>query len=168
MNRVSSLGFVALFGLAAGVGCASDPAPVDSGAGDVVDAAVARDVVTPPSDMVTAVDVAIDAPPRDVVAAPTCTDGQRNGTETDVDCGGSCPRCGMGRTCGGPTDCADPLTCVGGGCYAVSCADGVQNGMETDTDCGGSSCPRCATGRRCQAPTDCVSAACAMNACAAR
>jgi hypothetical protein len=48
---------------------------------------------------------------------PTCSDGVRNGNETGVDCGGSCPAC--------PT-----------------CTDGVQNGTETGVDCGGS-CPAC-------------------------
>ena len=28
---------------------------------------------------------------------PTCTDGITNGSETDVDCGGSCPRCAIGK-----------------------------------------------------------------------
>ena len=30
---------------------------------------------------------------------PTCTDGVRNGTETDVDCGGTCASCGTGGGC---------------------------------------------------------------------
>ena len=38
-------------------------------------------------------------------AAPTCTDGFRNGTETDVDCGGSCPDCGLGKHCTAAADC---------------------------------------------------------------
>ncbi|MCB0598447.1 MAG: T9SS type A sorting domain-containing protein [Lewinellaceae bacterium] len=51
---------------------------------------------------------------------PTCTDGIQNGSETGVDCGGTCPPC--------PT-----------------CNDGIQNGDETGVDCGGSSCPACPT-----------------------
>ena len=27
---------------------------------------------------------------------PACVDGERNGDETDVDCGGSCDPCGIG------------------------------------------------------------------------
>lgn len=39
-------------------------------------------------------------------AVATCTDGIKNGTETDVDCGGgTCPKCGVGRTCATPSDC---------------------------------------------------------------
>lgn len=52
---------------------------------------------------------------------PTCSDGEQNGDETGVDCGGStCPPC-------------------------PSCSDGEQNGDETGVDCGGS-CPPCADG----------------------
>ena len=37
---------------------------------------------------------------------PTCTDGIKNGTETDTDCGGgSCPGCALQRHCAAPTDC---------------------------------------------------------------
>ncbi len=42
-----------------------------------------------------------------VCQAPTCTDGVRNGTESDVDCGGgACPVCGLCRTCRVNADCA--------------------------------------------------------------
>lgn len=33
-------------------------------------------------------------------ADPTCRDGLRNGSETDLDCGGSCPRCKQSRPAG--------------------------------------------------------------------
>ncbi len=50
---------------------------------------------------------------------PTCSDGIKNGDETGVDCGGSCPNsCAVNPTCN----------------------DGIQNGDETGVDCGGS-CP---------------------------
>src|SRR5690606_23685710 len=35
----------------------------------------------------------------------SCTDGVQNGTETDVDCGGSCGPCADGQSCGAPADC---------------------------------------------------------------
>jgi len=58
---------------------------------------------------------------------PTCTDGVKNGTETGVDCGGSCPNA----------------------CSATpTCSDGIQNGSETGVDCGGS-CTACPTGGTC-------------------
>ncbi len=37
---------------------------------------------------------------------PTCTDSKKNGDETDVDCGGSCPNaCDQGKLCLEPKDC---------------------------------------------------------------
>ncbi len=51
--------------------------------------------------------------------APTCSDGVQNGSETGIDCGGSCPAC--------PT-----------------CSDGIQNQGETGIDCGGP-CAACPT-----------------------
>jgi hypothetical protein len=41
-------------------------------------------------------------------ADPSCTDGQRNGDEVDVDCGGSCPPCeegALGSSCDSDDDC---------------------------------------------------------------
>lgn len=38
---------------------------------------------------------------------PTCTDGAKNGGETDVDCGGTCAvRCAIGKACAVSADCA--------------------------------------------------------------
>ena len=56
--------------------------------------------------------------------APTCNDGIQNGTETGIDCGGSCDPC------------VTPPTCN----------DGIQNGDETGVDCGGSNCDPCGGG----------------------
>ncbi|WP_437725574.1 trypsin-like serine protease [Sorangium sp. So ce861] len=48
--------------------------------------------------------------------APTCTDGVQNGTETDVDCGGTCTAdCANGDTCNTGADCASQ-NCVAGVC----------------------------------------------------
>jgi uncharacterized repeat protein (TIGR03806 family) len=58
-------------------------------------------------------------PAETAQSTSSCTDGVRNGTETGIDCGGSCPAC--------PT-----------------CTDGVRNGTETGVDCGGS-CSACTT-----------------------
>jgi DNA-binding beta-propeller fold protein YncE len=53
---------------------------------------------------------------------PTCTDSIKNGTESAVDCGGSCSaRCANGQTCGVGADCASG-TCTGGTCQAPSSA----------------------------------------------
>ncbi|MBA3546323.1 MAG: hypothetical protein H0T76_07570 [Nannocystis sp.] len=47
-------------------------------------------------------------------AASSCTDGLKGGLETDVDCGGACPKCGGGDGC-----------IVDGDCLANSCDAGV-------------------------------------------
>jgi hypothetical protein len=47
---------------------------------------------------------------------PTCTDGEKNGNESDVDCGGSCTdKCGNGKSCHGDGDCQSGR-CCGGTC----------------------------------------------------
>jgi hypothetical protein len=71
-------------------------------------------------------------------AAPVdrCHDRVRDGDESDVDCGGSCPlACAGGLACRGPADCQTG-TCGAGTCTAPSCTDGVRDGFETGVDCG--------------------------------
>lgn len=73
----------------------------------------------------------------DACAAPTCADGVANGDESDVDCGGACPACGDGATCGSGADCLSS-DCAAGVCESTpSCDDGVLNGGELGVDCGG-------------------------------
>jgi hypothetical protein len=55
-----------------------------------------------------------------------CTDGIKNGSETDIDCGGTCPRCATGKTCATRNDCAS-ARCEGGTC---------QTCQNPNTDCG--------------------------------
>src|SRR5689334_14792557 len=43
------------------------------------------------------------------ISSGSCTDGAKNGTETDVDCGGSCEPCATGAQCTAASDCAPPL-----------------------------------------------------------
>lgn len=107
------------------------------------------------------VDVAPDA-------APLCTDGIKNGTESDVDCGGSCEPCVDGRFCTAGTDCANGI-CTGGNCVAPSCSDNVKNGDELDVDCAGScGASTCKVGQTCDDNTQCESQMCAgTNVCIA-
>ena len=50
-------------------------------------------------------------------SAPTCTDMVKNGTESDVDCGGSCPnKCGAGKMCTKDGDCVGGTKCLNGIC----------------------------------------------------
>jgi hypothetical protein len=52
---------------------------------------------------------------------PTCSDGVRNGSETDVDCGGpGCPDCGLGEDCDVAGDCASGVCGANGVCTCGS------------------------------------------------
>ncbi len=98
--------------------------------------------------------------------APTCTDGVRDGQETDVDCGGgTCTTCAAGQHCAAPGDCASGV-CTSGICQGPTCFDGVKNGVETDVDCGGGgSCQKCAAGQTCLVSSDCQSGVCTAGFC---
>jgi len=100
--------------------------------------------------------------------APSCSDGVKNGTETDVDCGGSCPTpCPLGKGCLQGSDCAT-LYCGGTVCAPnPSCSNGVLDPGEVDVDCGGPICPSCAVGKMCLKNADCQSALCTSDKCAA-
>ena len=58
-----------------------------------------------------------------VCQAPLCGDGVKNGSETDVDCGGSCADCTPGHSCASGGDCTSGV-CTGGVCQSPTCADG--------------------------------------------
>jgi len=62
--------------------------------------------------------------------AATCANGKKDGTETDVDCGGAgCAPCAKSKVCKAPTDCATGF-CTGGKCAVCS----------KDANCGGGLC----------------------------
>ena len=94
---------------------------------------------------------------------PSCTDGKKDGDESDLDCGGSCRSCGLNATCRAHDDCLSK-TCdlkkVPSVCVGISCEDGVKNGNETDTDCGGSCTKKCDENKKCQKDSDCVQNKC--------
>ncbi len=100
------------------------------------------------------------------VAKASCTDGQKNGTEGDKDCGGTCPdRCVVGQGCNAPGDCASGF-CQGGACAAdPTCDNGQKDPGETDTDCGGTKCPQCPVSKFCKEHKDCLSLACIYGVC---
>jgi formylglycine-generating enzyme required for sulfatase activity len=144
--------------------CSSaDPHPAASGVGDA--GPTSTNDSSPPADSGRdASDASTDGPPA------ICSDGIFDGTETDVDCGGTiCPRCQDGKHCVNDGDCA------GGSCQDIdgqricrtpTCNDGKRNGDETDVDCGGKTCPRCTIGKHCTQATDCASASCDNMQCA--
>src|SRR5260370_404509 len=75
---------------------------------------------------------------------PTCTDGRKNGNETDVDCGGgACPKCVTGKSCRANTDSvsnnSNPSSqiCQQPQSTQATFTDGRKNGNETDVDWGG-------------------------------
>src|SRR6185295_1775645 len=98
-------------------------------------------------------------------AAPTCSDSQQNGDETDLDCGGSCSGkgagCATGKSCLVAGDCQSGV-CDAGKCGAGACTDQLRNGVETDVDCGGGTCPACDVNRVCAVPGDCSSGVCTL------
>src|SRR5258707_3416560 len=51
----------------------------------------------------------------DVCIDATCHDSAKNGSESDVDCGGSCEHCPIGKDCQAGTDCGS------GACGAGTC-----------------------------------------------
>jgi hypothetical protein len=116
-----------------------------------------------------------DAPPEAApvdAGAGTCDDHVRDGTETDVDCGGSCSPCGPRKSCLRDSDCsatASGCDAPSGGCFCDTvsatcvyshCYDQTLDGDETGPDCGGSACGPCAKGQGCLVDGDCTSQAC--------
>jgi hypothetical protein len=100
-------------------------------------------------------------------AGASCTDLQKNGEETDVDCGGrSCAPCAAGAACAMGTDCQSAI-CTNVTCQAPSCTDLALNGNETDLNCGGS-CPACAQGKHCSKASDCSTGNCTAGVCESR
>jgi len=97
--------------------------------------------------------------------APSCTDLMKNGSETDVDCGGSCPLpCGNGKQCAVGGDCSSGV-CSLGVCQPPTCSDGVSNGSETGVDCGGTCAAGCTAGEACVGGSDCISGVCLGGTC---
>ncbi len=106
--------------------------------------------------------------PQPYPADVSCTDNEKNGNETGVDCGGSaCGPCGDGDGCLVGTDCTSKVCLPGHTCAAPTCEDMTSNGDETGVDCGGLTCDPCAAGSPCSVNEDCVSGSCANGVCAA-
>jgi hypothetical protein len=103
----------------------------------------------------------------DLARAPTCTDGDLNGAETGVDCGGvDCTPCDDGLACVGPEDCLSGV-CDESECASPTCSDGVKNGTERGVDCGeeGGCDPKCGNGAPCEGDDGCVSDNCLEAEC---
>jgi len=100
-----------------------------------------------------------------ICGTASCFDGVKDGTETDVDCGGTCAtKCADSKACLTGNDCASGV-CFGGICRTATCTDLVKNGTETDVDCGGTCPSKCAVGKLCGTGSDCTSGICAGGVC---
>jgi hypothetical protein len=96
-------------------------------------------------------------------ANATCVNNVLDGAETDVDCGGPCPACDVGRHCATSKDCVASW-CSNGTCAVASCTNGVKDGIETDVDCG-ELCPGCGAGKACAYNSDCQGHLCVGGVC---
>ena len=96
---------------------------------------------------------------------PNCSDGQQNGNETDIDCGGGCgATCANNEVCVTDQDCLSRSCGLNRLCETPSCTDGIQNGDECDVDCG-SACANqpCLLGQYCFENQDCESSVCGVD-----
>ncbi len=92
-------------------------------------------------------------------ADPTCYDGAENGIESDVDCGGNCPKCENGEECENKDS-----NCKSGYCNVVTgkcsppdkCHNNILDNGETGVDCGGP-CDGCGEGDFCDIDDNCLS-----------
>ncbi|HEY6723893.1 MAG TPA: hypothetical protein VI197_07670 [Polyangiaceae bacterium] len=93
-----------------------------------------------------------------------CENDERDGGETDVDCGGVCEPCENGRDCAVDDDCVSDA-CIDEMCQLKTCNDGAQSPGETGMDCGGPDCQKCLPGNGCMGDDDCTSGICTDNVC---
>jgi hypothetical protein len=141
---------------------ATDTTVADTAVADTAVAAdtIALDTSTP--------DTALSDTGSTETSTTTCTDGIKNGTETDIDCGGTCSPCSVSKACLIPSDCkslfcsAADKTCTG------TCTDGEKGPGESDVDCG-ELCTACADGKKCSTSRDCLfGSTCVSGVCGGR
>ena len=99
-------------------------------------------------------------------AASPGGNGVKDGTETDIDCGGGAPGvspCADDKVCEKAADCTSAFCNAQLVCKTPTGTDEAKNGDESDVDCGGTTtgAPRCETDRTCNGAPDCVSLVCA-------
>jgi len=97
-----------------------DPAKQGStGTDDTTDTSSTGDPPTGTTEPTTTESVMTSDPVTSTTEPPAgCSDGQKNGDETDVDCGGSCGACEGGAACGGDADCTSNK-CDDGTCFPL-------------------------------------------------
>ncbi|MGC4079469.1 MAG: hypothetical protein QM702_21000 [Rubrivivax sp.] len=95
---------------------AIDASKDDGAVVDAPDGLDAADASSADASSEAAADGATDAPADAGPVLPTCSDGAKNGDETDVDCGGAaCAACANGKTCAVAPDCVSGI-CTAGVC----------------------------------------------------
>lgn len=178
--------WIALMALATAIGCGDDDR-MDPDAGDGGDAGdtATTDSGMPDMDMFDsgmsdsdtpdtgapdtgAPDMGGDTMAPDTGGGDSCSNGRRDGDETDTDCGGeTCEaRCPADDSCMVSPDC-DSGVCISGTCQPARCGDGIRNGDETGVDCGGM-CDGCSLGEMCIEEDDCDdTGACSEGICQA-
>lgn len=95
-----------------------------------------------------------------------CSNGIKDGTESDRDCGGKCAdaglRCAVTQSCKADGDCNSSV-CAEGVCAAPRnrCTNGIRDAGEGGVDCGGSCAPvLCPSGSPCVSSADCGQGTC--------
>jgi len=97
-------------------------------------------------------------------SSSSCNDKIQNQGETDIDCGGQCERCDIGKKCIIDANCKTGFCNDDtNSCTSPTCFDRLKNGNESDVDCGGSNCPRCRNDANCYSNPDCESNYCGAN-----
>ncbi len=68
--------------------------------------------------------------------APPCADKTLSPGETDIDCGGTCAKCGEGKNCMEQTDCAEGLSCdpITKTCISGPIGDSDEDGITDEID----------------------------------
>ncbi|CAF1668157.1 unnamed protein product, partial [Adineta ricciae] len=97
-----------------------------------------------------------------ICLAYSCTDGNQNQGESDVDCGGPCStKCSISRSCNISADCTNSnCNAASHKCEILSCVDGNKNQNETDIDCGGICGSTCTLNKTCSSSADCANSNC--------
>ena len=87
-----------------------------------------------------------------------CNNGMKDGTETDIDCGGSCTKCSDGQACNDNNDCTSDA-CVGGMCCNNACGTCQTCSMGQCTDVTPGTSGMCANMEVCGSNATCVGVA---------
>ncbi|MBM4357418.1 MAG: hypothetical protein FJ096_04835 [Deltaproteobacteria bacterium] len=103
-----------------------------------------------------------------------CVDAQKGATETDVDCGGVCPKkCMNGKGCDAAADCSSGVCDTSsanangsaGSCKACATDPECPSGQFCQLALGGKCVPKSANGGLCDAANGCASGFCVDNVC---